>query len=230
MVLIELAILVTLALAVVWLIRPPKSPKQSHPTAVSFTFIRHGESEANVGHFINDDPTQPVHLTDKGKAQAAALAERLRSENFTHAYVSEFPRAQETIAFLLQGRNIQLQIDARLNERKSGMDGQPVNAFNDQVLSDPLHFKTPDGESFLEQMERVKQFLDDVTAQTPVAKILVVSHENPIMAALGLTRTPQEAVLKNLANCGRLDIVVKTTHAGVNQYLSPPDLPQQIAG
>ncbi|MDP2805917.1 MAG: histidine phosphatase family protein, partial [Gallionellaceae bacterium] len=151
--LIELGILMALVLLVVVAIRPPKHPS---PQRVQFTFIRHGESEANVGHFINDDPGKPVHLTEKGKAQAAKLATQLSSENFTHAFVSEFPRAQETMAFLLKGKNIPLIIDARLNERKSGMDGQPVNAFNDQVLANPLNFKTPHGESFLEQSERVR--------------------------------------------------------------------------
>lgn len=41
---------------------------------MKITLIRHGESAANVGNFINDDPGKPVHLTGKGKAQAEALA------------------------------------------------------------------------------------------------------------------------------------------------------------
>jgi broad specificity phosphatase PhoE len=221
--LLELGILATLTLVVVWLIRPPKQHRQTATTGVQFTFIRHGESEANVSHFINDDPTKPVHLTDQGKAQASSLAKKLGAEAFTHAYVSEFPRAQETIAILLQERNIPAQIDARLNERKSGMDGQPVNAFNDQVLKDPLHFKTQHGESFLEQTERVKRFLDEIATQKPAAKILVVSHENPIMAALGLTCTPEEVVLKKLANCGRLDIFVGADSSGQTRYFSTPN-------
>jgi broad specificity phosphatase PhoE len=218
--LIEFAILATLTLVVIWLIRPPKKSR-SHQ--VQFTFIRHGESEANVGHYINDDPTKTVHLTEKGKAQAAALAIKLSTENFTHAYVSEFPRAQETIAYLLKGKNIPLQIDARLNERKSGMDGQPVNAFNDQVRNDPLHFKTPNGETFLEQMERVKSFLDEVSQRHPEGKILLVSHENPILAAMGLTCTAEDVVFKNLDNCGRIDLLITTDQSGQQHYFSSPN-------
>lgn len=174
---------------------------------MKITFIRHGESEANVGHFINDDPAKPVHLTPKGQAQAESLATALDAETFSRAYVSEFPRAQETIHILLRGKTIPLDIDARLNERKSGMDGQPVNAFNDQVLRDPLHFKTPDGESFLQQMERLKDFLDEIAARHPDAHVLAVSHENPILAALGLTTSAQEVVGASLPNCGRIDLV-----------------------
>jgi broad specificity phosphatase PhoE len=173
---------------------------------MKITLIRHGESEANVGHFINDDPAKPVHLTAKGKTQAELLAVELSGEAFTHAYVSEFPRAQETLNILLRGKTIPLHIDPRLNERKSGMDGQPVNAFNDQVKRDPLHFKTPNGESFLEQMQRLKNFLDEIAARHPDANVLAVSHENPILAALGLTTSAEEVVGANLLNCGRIDL------------------------
>jgi hypothetical protein len=30
-------------------------------------FIRHGEREANVANFINDDPQRPVNLTEGGR-------------------------------------------------------------------------------------------------------------------------------------------------------------------
>lgn len=174
---------------------------------MKITLIRHGESAANVGNFINDDPQKPVGLTEKGRAQAEALAQTLRTEVFTHAYASEFPRAQETAAILLRHHACELKIDARLNERKSGMDGQPVHTFNDQVKLDPLHFKTARGESFLEQMERLRSLLDELAAHYPHSHILAVSHENPILAALALTRNDANTVVMcNLENCGRIDI------------------------
>ena len=108
---------------------------------MKITLIRHGESIANAGSFINDDPAKPVGLTEKGRAQAESLELRLRAETFTHAYASQFPRAQQTAAILLQHRACGLVIDARLNERKSGMDGQPVLLFNDPLKLDPLHYK-----------------------------------------------------------------------------------------
>jgi broad specificity phosphatase PhoE len=174
---------------------------------MKITLIRHGESVANVGNFISDDPRKPVGLTDRGRAQAESLAQRLRAEIFSHAYASEFPRARETAGILLRYHSCKLMVDARLNERKSGMDGQPVQAFNDQVRLDPLHFKTAKGESFLEQMERVRSFLDELASRYPDGKILAVSHENPIIAALALTvEDASTVVLSGLANCGRLDL------------------------
>lgn len=174
---------------------------------MEITLIRHGESLANVGNFISDDPRKAIGLSGKGMAQAEALALLLRAETFTHAYASEFPRAQQTAAILLQHHACPLRIDARLNERKSGMDGLAVHLFNDQVKRDPLHFKTAMGESFVEQMERVRGFLDELAVRHPDARILVVSHENPIMAALALTVVDASTVvLQGLENCGRIDL------------------------
>ena len=171
---------------------------------MKITLIRHGESEANVGRFINDDPTKPVHLTPKGRTQAEVLAAELQGEHYTHAYVSEFPRAQETLNIVLRGRALKVQVDARLNERKSGMDGQPVSAFNDQVKQNLLHFKTSKGESFVEQMQRLREFLDEIAIRHPDEHVVAVAHENPILAALGLTTSAEEVVEASLPNCGRV--------------------------
>jgi broad specificity phosphatase PhoE len=174
---------------------------------MKITFIRHGQSVANIGHYISDDPLKPVGLTEIGKAQAESLAAELNAAHFTHAFASEFPRAQETALILLKHHSCTLNIDARLNERKSGMDGQPVHLFNEPLQKNPLHYKTEHGETFLEQMSRVKSFLDDLYLNHPEGSILAVSHENPIVAALALTvADPASVVLSSINNCGRLDL------------------------
>lgn len=169
---------------------------------MKIVLVRHGESEGNVRHEINDDPRRIVNLSERGKRQAAEAAERLRDVPFTHAYASQFARAQQTAHFLQRGRTLALDIDARLNERISGMDGRPVEEFNDLVRADYLHCKPPNGESFLEQMARVRSFLDELVLRHPTGMVLAVSHENPIIAALTLqSDTPQTTCLRKLANC-----------------------------
>jgi len=164
--------------------------------------VRHGESEGNVIYQINDDPNRIVNLTARGRAQAENASYRLRKIPFTHAYASEFPRAQQTAAILLRHHGLQLIVDARLNERHSGMDGRHVDVFNDFVRADYLRIKPPLGESFLEQMERVRDFLDEAATLHPSATVLAVSHENPIVAALALTVGDPERVMRNsIANC-----------------------------
>lgn len=164
--------------------------------------VRHGESEANVAHRINDDPARPVSLTELGRAQAEAASEELRAVRFTHAYASEFPRAQQTARILLRYHSCQLQIDARVNERKTGMDGLPVESFHELVRTDPLRIKPEQGESFLEQMQRLRSFMNEIAAYHPDGTALVVSHENPILAALALSADDPEQVARgNIANC-----------------------------
>ena len=62
---------------------------------MKIVLIRHGESEGNVIHQINDDPRREVNLTAQGRAQAEAASGRLSKLPFTHIYASEFPRARQ---------------------------------------------------------------------------------------------------------------------------------------
>ncbi|MGA8865184.1 MAG: histidine phosphatase family protein [Gallionella sp.] len=164
--------------------------------------VRHGESEGNVIHEINDDPLRIVNLTAKGRAQAEAASEMLRPLRLTHAYASEFPRARQTAAILLRNHPLRLHIDARLNERRSGMDGLSVALFNDLVSADPVRTRPERGESFLEQMERVRSFLDDVSGRHPDGTVLAVSHENPIVAAKALLADdPGQVIRDSIGNC-----------------------------
>jgi alpha-ribazole phosphatase len=168
--------------------------------------IRHGESEANIDHRINDDPARIVNLTGRGRAQAEEAAEKLRTMHFTHAYASEFARAQQTAEILLRHHECGLYIDARLNERRSGMDGMPVDAFNDLVRPDPLRIRPPQGESFMEQMARLRSFLHEIATLHPQGCILAVSHENPILAAKALAeKDARLAVRGSIANCAWIE-------------------------
>jgi alpha-ribazole phosphatase len=171
-------------------------------------FIRHGESEGNVKHEINDNPARIVNLTERGRAQAAAAGEALRTQRFTHAYVSEFARAQQTAQFILSHQACELRIDPRLNERRSGMDGLPVHVFNDQVRADLLRFKPPHGESFVEQMGRLRSFLDEGAARHPDGLVLAVSHQDPILAAQALSAGEPEVVAAwQMRNCEWVEVV-----------------------
>lgn len=166
--------------------------------------VRHGESEANVAGFINDDPERTVNLTERGRLQTRAAVAGLMDIPFTLAFTSRFSRARQTAEILLAGLGLDIPLiqDARLDERRSGMDGQPVEAFNGLVRADPVHTKPEKGESFLEQMERVRGFLDGLASTCPDAMVLAVSHENPILAAAALGgQDPEAAARGSIDNC-----------------------------
>jgi len=174
---------------------------------MKIVLVRHGESEGNVRHIISDDPKRIVDLTELGRAQAEAASVKLREMKFTHAYASQFHRAQQTAAILLRHHELELNIDVRLNERISGMDGLPVHLFNDLVSPDPLRLKSEKGETFLEQMERMRSFLDEIALRHEDGVVLAVSHENPIVAAMALTVDDLESVVRrNIENCGWIEL------------------------
>lgn len=169
--------------------------------------IRHGESEANVAGIISDDPARPVGLTTRGEAQAQAVAEELRTIAFALAFASEFPRARQTAAIILAHHDCELRIDRRLNERRSGLDGLPTHLFREHVAPDPVHVRPPLGESFLEEMERLRAFLSDLEAMPAGANVLAVSHEDPIQAARAVAGLdPRVAAGARLANCGMVSL------------------------
>ena len=169
--------------------------------------VRHGESEGNVRQEINDDPHRIVNLTARGRAQAEMAAEKLRAVLFTHAYVSEFPRARQTAEILLRHHRLPLRTDGRLNERRSGMDGLPVRVFNDLMRADPLRCKPERGESFLDQMQRLRDFLDEIGSRHADGLVLAVSHENPIVAAFALTvADPERVIGDSVANCAWIEL------------------------
>ena len=164
--------------------------------------MRHGESEGNVAGLINDDPARDVPLTERGREQAAFAMHALRGLYFTHAYSSEFLRAWQTAEIVLRQQACDLKVDARLNERISGMDGLPVSVFHDAMRIDPLHTKPARGESFMEQVERLRRFLDETELHHPQAVVLAVSHENPILAAMvAAGHDVERTVREHIANC-----------------------------
>jgi broad specificity phosphatase PhoE len=171
-------------------------------------FVRHGESEANVADFINDNSMRAVNLTGRGREQAADVAKRLKHMTFSHAFASEFPRAQQTARIILQHHGNTLAIDARLNERKSGMDGLPTYIFNDLVRPDPINIRPSRGENFIEQTERLSSFLQSLESFSADAMVLAVSHEYPLRSVLTITGVePERAVRKAIPNCGTVTVI-----------------------
>ena len=143
-----------------------------------------------------------VELNEAGRAQARDLGRALEGRGVELIVTSHLVRARETAEIILAGRDVPLSIDARLNERRSGLDGQPAEAFNGLVRPDPVRIRPVNGESFLEQMARLQGFLDEVALRHRDGVVLAVSHENPILAAAALAgRDMEEAARGSLGNC-----------------------------
>ncbi|MGB8408509.1 MAG: histidine phosphatase family protein, partial [Gallionella sp.] len=75
------------------------------------------------------------------------------------------------------------------------------------VKHDLLRYKPARGESFLEQMERLRSFQDEISIRHLNETVLAVSHENPIVAALASTVVdPEKVIGESIANCEWMEL------------------------
>lgn len=67
---------------------------------------RHGESVATAEGIQNGDPEADSGLTERGREQARGLCREIAQDPIDLCVVSMFPRAQQTAALALSGRDI----------------------------------------------------------------------------------------------------------------------------
>ena len=80
---------------------------------------RHGQTSANVGRLL-DTAVPGRELTELGRAQAAALADRLRGEDLAAIYTSDRLRAQQTAAPLAADLGLEVVTLTGLREIQAG--------------------------------------------------------------------------------------------------------------
>jgi probable phosphoglycerate mutase len=149
-------------------------------------FVRHGESEANIQHVISNRES-PFGLTERGKAQAKALAENLRDIPITAIYSSPVLRARETAEILSQAFHLPYQITEALREYDCGILEEKSDAESwrlhgeiaaDWTLNHNYLRKPAEGESYVEIRERFIPFVKGFAQNGLHAQdhILFVSH------------------------------------------------------
>jgi broad specificity phosphatase PhoE len=118
-------------------------------------------------------------LSLRGREQAAELGERRGNDGIDAIYVSDLGRAVETarIAF-----GLGFKLDPRLRECDYGaLNGTRV----ERVERDrPQRVKVPypGGESYLDVVERMQRFLEDLRTNHDRERVLVISHAAPRLA------------------------------------------------
>lgn len=159
--------------------------------------IRHGRTAANVSGTLAGW-TEGVVLDDAGRAQAAALADRLRALPLRAIVTSPLERTRETAAALLAGREgTPEHVDERLGEVRYGdWTGQPLKTLAKDPLwkavqGHPSSVTFPGGESMRSMQERAVSAVREWNARLGEdATWAAVSHGDVIKAvaadALGL--------------------------------------------
>jgi broad specificity phosphatase PhoE len=120
-----------------------------------FVFARHAESAANAADVLSTNPSQPVALTMRGRAQARALGAQLANLHVDLAVGTRLLRTQQTIELALDGRQVPNLIEAGFDEIRAGdLEGARIDTYwswrDRHTTADPL----PHGESIDDALRR----------------------------------------------------------------------------
>lgn len=147
------------------------------------TLIRHGESYANINQVVESFSCQG--LTEKGIAQAQALALRIQQEGikFDAYYASTLKRARMTAEILAPVINQPIQWEDDLHELRVGeVDGMSYQEVSqryptfDRAIMD-VHTKVaPGGESWNEFAVRCASVLNSIASANKGKHVAVVCH------------------------------------------------------
>lgn len=135
-----------------------------------FFFLRHGESEANLASLIAGSTDTP--LTETGRAQAAAAAERVRGLGIAAVYTSTLARAAETAMPIAAALGLPVRHLEGLCERNWGeWELRPLSWIRDRTIT------APGGESLADYEDRVWRTCAGLHGPAPA---LIVAHSGTI--------------------------------------------------
>ena len=149
----------------------------------SLYVVRHAETVLGARGVVNGDPSVPNGLTEKGRAQAQDVAERLAGETIDTCVTTEFIRTKETAALILEGRDVETVAVTDLNDPRQGkFEGQPFEFYAQWMETTGMTDRIPGGgESQLDAVTRYAKGWRTVCEID--GDVLVVAHAFPISVA-----------------------------------------------
>ncbi len=151
--------------------------------------IRHGETDY-VAKGIMSARMPGVPLNDKGRQQAAAVADALASAPIKYIYSSPMERALETAAFLAERLKLEIQLANGVIETDIGewtglgaKDVQHTELWQ-ILLTRPSQVQFPGGESFAGIQKRAVAELKAIAERHPDDVVACFSHADIIRLAV----------------------------------------------
>ena len=154
--------------------------------------MRHGQADNNVNRILVGRHLES-HLTEKGKTQVKETAKLLKSMSISKIYSSPVTRAIETTEIVGEELGLDYEIDDRLYEidlgKLAGTNYDEVlnkygNLFLSFYMGDDSVLSNHGVESFTAVKSRIRDLLDQVMARHNDHNILLVTHLDPIKAAI----------------------------------------------
>ena len=134
--------------------------------------------------------TPGVHINAQGQREADALARRLNHIPLAAIYASPLERAVDTAKAVAQCQKLDVQIRHELGEFRIGeWTGKTIKELEGteiwkQIQTKPVGVHFPGGESIDEVQARMVAAIDQIIAAHPNQVVAVVSHADPIKAAI----------------------------------------------
>jgi probable phosphoglycerate mutase len=167
----------------------PSKPQPTPPPTTLLLLVRHGQTPTTGTVLPGRAPG--LHLSDQGREQARAAAERIAALPKVDAiYTSPLERTRETAAPIAAARSMRAGVDRNLVECDFGeWTGRELKALAKlpewtTVQRYPSGFRFPGGESFVEMQHRMVGALHTYAARHPGGVVVAVSHADPIKAAV----------------------------------------------
>jgi broad specificity phosphatase PhoE len=146
--------------------------------------LRHGEVYNPQG--ILYGRSTGYHLSERGRAMAERVAERIGDRDITHMVSSPLERAQETAAPLAAVRGLTVRLDDRVIESGNVFEGQPFD-LRDSILRRPRiwwalrnPFLPSWGEPYRQVVSRMWSAVEDARGEARGHEAVIVSHQLPI--------------------------------------------------
>jgi probable phosphomutase (TIGR03848 family) len=160
------------------------------PTFTTILLVRHGVT-ATTGTLL-PGRAPGLHLSPTGVAQAEQAASRIGAlkKSPVALYTSPLERTRETAAPIAKALGLKTQIERGLLECDFGdWTGKKLEVLRKKpewraVQHSPSAFRFPNGESFTEMQLRMWQTLEKLAQRHRNKTIVVVSHADPIKAAV----------------------------------------------
>jgi len=165
-----------------------KEAARQAPRPTTLVLVRHAVTE-QTGPMLTGR-TPGVDLSDHGRQQAAALADRLADLPVTAVYASPIERTAQTAEAVAEQHRLTVRhlpgaIEADYGEWTGGKlaDLAKTDLWK-TVQRAPSRARFPGGESMTEMQARIVSCLEAVVADHPGEIVVVVSHADPIKSAI----------------------------------------------
>lgn len=153
-------------------------------------FVRHGESEGNVLKIFYGRGDYP--LTERGREQAKALAERLKDIEIERCVASPLIRALDTAKIICEPKELTPELHPGMVEQDMGeLEGISILDMlaetPERVAAMLKHWSRvtpPGGEAYADMKSRISAVLDEVIASD--RDTLIVAHNGSLSVAMGI--------------------------------------------